>query len=1176
MLDWVKIADRLRDLLDRDRESGSLPVSKLGMISRRHYAKVLSVPLTSLIRNCADVFNEYERYGAALIDRVRERLERDAASSSIVVGRTTGLINRGHYAKLVGITRKTLSVRCGDVFAPYEANFSLLVDKLRSILHRDEAEGRIITYKEGRIDQRHYAREIGVTKSWWKGHCREVVAEFQGRLVSPAKRLRALLDRDINSGEIQTSLDGMINRSHYAALLGISTTSITRQCNAVLVEYDAVLGKVPDRLRSILERDRNAGEIVKSRTSLVNRAHYAKVLGVSLSFVMNRCRAIFSEYEADWESVENKLRGLIERDSAAGTLVASRRGLISRTHYAKLIGVSQSLLGNSYREIFAEYETKYAISTGGMSKIGAIREYLEEAYTSGSLGYRNGKVDRKTCMEAMGYKDGGSIYRTPEIVGIFASYDLRARLEAYIPLDKRFALEKVETWLRKPVLKKDLRTINKKRLLADTGIEPRLLDEPKIADAISSREAKVLAKAQTSMSDPFLQGRVFPFGKLRALWSGTFIDRIGSRFKIAMSGLAAPKIPYLALYDALKWIGRDASPICKAVVADAKANGRITNEPNWVQALSYFREHLVGEAGGNPSARNNVMTRIKALRTALNAMQAGGVTPKLEKRLRNISMRGGRSGRHLRSVAELTPACSEGVQEGYLQFARARFDQACILVKSDMQKNERDDFIRGLGAELARQIRLPDTASEAVLVILNNRISALIDRAILSIEEARSRWAQGQKLLAEADIEPLDFERKYFAQQVSKEGRCARDELVRKYFPYPRDSGAAARKRSMANLFKLVRDRLGGALPSINDPIVGYGYFFRSRISELGGLEELDGILTPSLDACGAILTLYLAESGANVSVGRTLDRACVQPSDLDDHSRITGHKARAKGKPIFFDHPKESAVVVALEWMKEVSQPYASSAGSDQDRLFVVRCGGRIQLMPADWYTAWFKRFSDETPGLEGLEFVPRMIRPSVLLRAALSNDGRLQVGLAIAQHGIGEAKGYQNKWPTRLLYDDGVRRFQNDLETVIVRGIPEAAHRLGVSENEMRARLDQVASTGLGTFCLNLKNARGPRDRLCQTMSCWDCCPHMLIIAETEAIATLQLWQESLRAAAAEWERDRPERWEKVWLPWLCLVDVVQEKMSRGPLHKIWKAAMHRVTELRQSANFVAHTPW
>jgi hypothetical protein len=266
----------------------------------------------------------------------------------------------------------------------------------------------------------------------------------------------------------------------------------------------------------------------------------------------------------------------------------------------------------------------------------------------------------------------------------------------------------------------------------------------------------------------------------------------------------------------------------------------------------------------------------------------------------------------------------------------------------------------------------------------------------------------------------------------------------------------------------------------------------------------------------------------------------------------------------------------MALEWMKELSEPYASSAGNDRDRLFVIRCHGSSKLMPAHWYTAWFKRFSDETPGLEGLGFVPRMIRPSVLLRAALSNDGRLQVGLAIAQHGIDEAKGYQSKWPTRLLYDESVRRFQNDLETVIVRGIPEAAHRLGVSESEMRERLDRVAATGLGTFCLNLKNASGPKDRSCQTMSCWDNCPHMLIIAETEAIATLQLWQDTLRAAAAEWERDRPERWEKVWLPWLCLIDVVQEKMSRGPLLKIWKAAMRRVIEIRQSANFVAHTPW
>ena len=83
-------------------------------------------------------------------------------------------------------------------------------------------------------------------------------------------------------------------------------------------------------------------------------------------------------------------------------------------------------------------------------------------------------------------------------------------------------------------------------------------------------------------------------------------------------------------------------------------------------------------------------------------------------------------------------------------------------------------------------------------------------------------------------------------------------------------------------------------------------------------------------------------------------------------------------------------------------------------------------------------------------------------------------------------------------------------------------------------------------------------------------------MIVAEVDAIATLQLWQSSLREVRADWERDRPERWDAVWLPWLCLVDVVEEKMARGPMIKIWKAAAERAAEISAQRGYVLPRPW
>ena len=323
-------------------------------------------------------------------------------------------------------------------------------------------------------------------------------------------------------------------------------------------------------------------------------------------------------------------------------------------------------------------------------------------------------------------------------------------------------------------------------------------------------------------------------------------------------------------------------------------------------------------------------------------------------------------------------------------------------------------------------------------------------------------------------------------------------------------------------------------------------------------------------------MTLYLLDSGANVSVGRTLDEDCMEASDLESHFRITGSKARAQGKPIIVDLPEHSPAVKAIHWLRSASRRLKARAGDDSDRLFLMKIGARVQLMTPHWYTNWFKAFCSSTPGLQGLGLTPNMLRPSVLLHAALSNDGRLATGMAIAQHGLAVSQGYQNKFPTRLLYDQNVRRFHAAFETLVMSGIEDAAKKLGITTEQFEARLGDLRPTGLGTFCRDPRGRPGSGTSRCSTMDCWNDCPNLMIMAEVEAIAALQIWQTSLRAVQPEWERDRPERWDEVWLPWLCLTDVVAEKMTRGPLIKVWKAATDLVAKMSSEPNFVPPQPW
>uniref|UniRef100_Q07PN2 Uncharacterized protein n=1 Tax=Rhodopseudomonas palustris (strain BisA53) TaxID=316055 RepID=Q07PN2_RHOP5 len=868
----------------------------------------------------------------------------------------------------------------------------------------------------------------------------------------------------------------------------------------------------------------------------------------------------------------DRLRALLDRDAQGGGIVACRGDLINRAHYARLLGVTPSLLSANYKAVFAEYEAKHQIATGPLANLDAMRAWLEKAYNSGELGLRDGRIDRSAFMAHFRIKGGCALTKYSRIRKLFEGVERQAREEGYIPKLRRDELEKVKTWLRRPVLNKDHLTINRQALIAAVGIKLNRLRDRPFAEVIATWEAKRLEQAQHSLIDPYFHGRVFTFSSLKNLWPREFLERVGSRFKLEISGAAAgsAKRLYLMLFDALEWIGQSQSRACRAVVTDAKANGRILDGHAWEEAIYSLRESLIDHS---VSKKVSVDGRIASLRRVLDALESGRLTPKISGQLPGIKMASRRDKGHLKSVAEAQPTSLNGVIDPYVRFARDQFESACRLTGSQFERAEVDGFITSIADELMRQTKLPSDPVKAIVAVLEKRIAALQNQAEKIFEASRAKCAEGRQLLKQADIDSVAFERSYLGNELNKyEKRC----LLREVFPYPVDGSDLARDRTTANLLRLLSDRFAGSPPATNRPVPGYGQFFQKRYLELGGLSHLEGFLLPNAGTCGAVLTLYLCESGANIEVGRTLDRECAESSDQAGSVRITGHKARAAGKPIFVDLPADDVAVTALKWWKKETEFLSPLANGDSDRLFIMRIGARIQLMTPHWFTFWFKEFAATTPGLEGLYLLPSMIRPSVLLLAALRNDGRLQVGRAIAQHGVPATQGYQQKWPTKLIYESLIRRFQTDFETLLVHGFPGGAGRLGQSEIEMQARLDRVVPSGLGTFCLNALNAEGQKDKRCKTMSCWDNCPHLLIVAEVEGIAALQLWRESLRSAAGEWERDRPERWQEVWLPWLCLIDVVEAKMARGPMLKIWRVASKRVTELKNSPNFIPHRPW
>lgn len=872
---------------------------------------------------------------------------------------------------------------------------------------------------------------------------------------------------------------------------------------------------------------------------------------------------------------EQRLRALLNRDCKAGTIVAARQNKISRSHYARLLGCTHSNLVR-FSSVFAEYERALDVVTGPTRHLADMREWLTDAFKACELETRDNKVDRIAFQTRFGLRGGTFVTRHQDIRALLEEFDARVVSEGYLPKAKQLELGRVASALTEhSLLNKDRLTINLVALARVSDVPKTRFVEGKFAELIASRTATIRLNAEASELDPLVHGRVFPFSHLSDLWPQTFLQRIGGRFKKTAPSLAKDtvKSAHLSLTGALAWIGASSNENCRAIVAEANEHDQILSGDHWEDALFAYRDHLVSGIKTRIATEASVDTAISRLRASLQLLSTSKLVPETSIPLFGVKYSRRRRG-HLRSVAEASLAAPEKSLQDYVEFARQYFNKTEISTELGIEQHDVEAFLAVLGSELTSSKELPADPASAIREVLERRLEAIRIHAWQIIEEAMSAYERGIELLNSSDVDASFFETEYLKPPADMHKRR---QWIRNLFPSRKDAGEQQADRGLANLLRVVVDKFGGIPPLGGSNSPGpYGQFFAKRYLEHGGVDAIVPLLTPSPHACGAVLTAYLADSGANVSVGRTLDRNCLESSEVPDHVRVTGHKARADGKPIIVDLSLESSSVKGIHWLASVGGRLEAAATEDSDRLLLMRIGGRVQLMTPHWYTDWFKRFTASTPGLESTLLVPSMLRPSVLLLVALKNEGRLRTGMAIAQHGLVVSQGYQQKWPTRMLYDDNMRRFLAAFEVLVASNVDNAASKMGLSQEEFEARLHALRPTGLGTFCKDPRGRPGEQSNSCSTLDCWNDCPHLAIIAEVEAVAMLQLWQRSLRDCQAEWERDHIERWDRVWLPWLCLTDAVEEKMVRGPMLKIWNDAKARALQVAAEPGYVPPKPW
>lgn len=1180
-------------------------------------------PVSPAIRFAAG----YGRRGPA-IDRLNvelgEILQNDMDGAGVQLNRQ-GRVARGHYAARIGVHFSYLCKVCRSTLDEWDARLREINGGLspaaREFMELVRADARTpggVAARGERIFLKVYAERMGLAPTLISRVMGEHLSRFEGELleagilkVKPPKQRPRL--RDPNRGAAQASqlqsrleLDdqspsgirlnqrGRVDEQHYAAELGLGKFSpeasqVRNFWNDRIAERNNGLSLIGRRFVALIEAEKvSETGLVGTETGLIDLAHYARELGVSSAGIRAALgsRLVLLNQTLRQEGylrkrLEKQLLAEVRVDILAGRgPKLGRGGKLHREHYAERLGVDAAQLGRVCRTILGTLDSEHGASSHAEVRIDEMRRWLEQQYDQRTLPVREGKIDRRLFQHEFGFKGGTFMVRYPKIRALFDEFDARAVAENYCPAALDASLQRLRHALADmPELNKDRLSISRPALEKTLGISVSRLSRSPFIEEIRLYEGKITHRAKQCLIDPFLADRVFVFSDLADKWGRGFLTKVGVQFKKAFGHTKDKshlKSRYLAFRSLLLWVGDANHPACGAVVSSA-VNNQPIGQFEWEQAVFAYREHVVSELKQKVRSKLQADATIGSIRRILDQMDP--VLPNLKTELAGIKHARAFVA-HRGSLAEATATAITPAGAKYIEFANSMLRQAADRFKVEIENDEAVNFTSVLAAEMERFNDLPSDLGHAVLVVLNRRLTAIHDAASLVIDRARTDLEQGANLLAQARIDADEFYQEYVWRRSRNQPR---KELLRQWFPDPAsfmgDAAEDARNSALANLFALATDKFDGFLPGLSSAraLADFGQFFQKRYTELGTKESLGRFLNPDRNAAGAALTLYLVESGANVSVGRTLELDCIEVASQPGYKLITGHKSRAKGKPIYAELPAEASSIRALEWYAAQSARIRAKASQEEARyLFVHHVGERWQLVTPHWYTSWFKSFASAIPALDQVDVAPSMMRPSVLLKAALENDGRLQVGRAIGQHSEAVTRGYQEKLPIRLLRDQHMRRFQRHFETRVLQNVANVARNLGISADEFEQRIDQLQATGLGTFCVDPLARPGLEGEQCKSVDCWRDCPQLLIVANVEAIALLQIWRTSLEDARGAWERDHPERWGEVWLPWLCLTEVVEKRMSRGTLLTTWRQAQDRAAEIVSDPNFIAPRPF
>jgi hypothetical protein len=870
-------------------------------------------------------------------------------------------------------------------------------------------------------------------------------------------------------------------------------------------------------------------------------------------------------------SVRVRLESLLATLHTANTIPRNRHGWIARDQLAVMLGVASTRL-TQHLDLLKAYEEKIGI----LHPIDVMSEKVKDQalglISEGTLRLRDGKVDRTQIGNAVGfYLAATYIARFPQLQATFEWLDGYVAEIGYQPKDIADAVQRLTAYLAtNRVLRKNGLSFDCVKIGEAIGFPPHRLRRPPFSALISEGEERYAAELIAEGLTSFFNGRIFQFASLvEEGWDRDCVARIAEVFTAAFAAKAKGTTEggYLSAKQFLLWLATSTSPSAREVFRrlNVRAGLRIP-QTDWVEMLLDFQSFMNDLDVG----RNTIKARLSNTQTFIQALGKELLTPPMPM---SFKPRGKQKEGRYATLAEARPH-SHPIErsrvehmDDYLLFATEMLAQAGAIKGVEVDAEDQSAFVASLRRELEQSTHPPeDNPAQVVRRLLRRRLDLIEDAARRLYNEFRSVFEEGQKLLQLGQNCSDDW-----SVLVSRtSGKVAHRDLLRKWFPL------TDLPQSKANLLRTISTIHGGLVPADSSTSPGESTFIKKRAAEHDGLVELQACLWPHPSAFGAALTLYLCETGANVTVGRKMPFGYLEQSEEPGYLRVKSYKDKARGRAIISEIEDSCAAAESILWLDSIRSREMIEIPDDQkEYLFITRGKISFKLMESEWYLYFFKALVASIPEIAHLRMTPNMLRPTVLLLAALESDGRVRASVTLGQHSEHVNQRYTGRYPLMFMYDSEVTLFNRFYEALALQAVESAHIILGVTEEDFSKRVDGIIRTGLGTLCGDPNGRPGSGGARCTKIDCWNDCPQLIVIANSEDIALLQIWQRTLRSVEGDWLRDQPERWEAVWLPWLCFADAVEAKMKISH-RKVWRDATQLADRITASPHFVSHQPW